>query len=268
MDRLTPEVVDAVRAGLKGKRLEKFDASVAVINAALGRGGWLPGESRSATTGFGSGCGIKWNLNYFHDDQHSHNFALMMCCNYGSNPRGEINEAAYDALFSAVNVSRKTGKETPVTKGFTREFVKAWVAICAEAREAVGMLNESRPAPVITKIGLSPKVTATLKEMSLDIDLPSIKMAEIKYREVQAKNKKGETVTIKVPYVAWTPGTKFGRSRFHQGCQACGKHIPSGMYVPIEADDLKSGDHCGFWIGCDCARNIFGVKDIGVEKTA
>ena len=69
-------------------------------------------------------------------------------------------------------------------------------------------------------------------------------------------------------FVDWTPGTQMGRSRFSYGCkcEACGKSIPSGRFVAIEADDMNSGDHIGLWIGQDCARNIFGVKDEGMDR--
>jgi hypothetical protein len=258
MKSLTPELVTTVQNELTGKRLEKFNESVRIINESLSLNGWTPRGSVKSNSGFYQGCGIKMPYHYGQGDAA---FALHMCLAYGS-PCGVDVLDQIHRLFS-----------TPVVKKHTVAFVKAWVALCMEKYEAMELLNSYRPLPVITAIGLSPKVTATLKEMALDINLPSIKMAEIKYHKVPALDRKGhprfnqfgERMMDSIPYVAWTPGTVFGKSRFDCGCQACGKRIPSGMYVPIEADDLKSGDHCGFWIGCDCARNIFGVKDQGIE---
>jgi hypothetical protein len=200
---------------------------------------------------------------------HGPSFALLMCLSYGSAVGCDVSRIV-SSLETMTNGAGKLvrGKQTIA-------FINAWVALCAEKVQAVELLDEARPLPVITEIGLSPRVTTTLKEMSLDVDLPSIKMAKISKRMVPGHsrttgepllNRDGTPHLVPQYYVDWTPGTQMGRSRFNSGCQACGKSIPSGMFVPIEADDLKSGDHIGLWIGCDCARNIFGVKDIGVEK--
>lgn len=280
MNGLNPELVAIIRSEMKGAWLKKFDESVEVLNISAAMGGWTPRGSVKAQSGFYQGCGISMpdTSSYMktgkilngpygeYEEQvpnpyHEASFALLMCLKYGSAVGCSVDHIV--AMLETM-LHPKTSK---LVRGkHSMPFISAWVALCNQKYELSQALTEARPLPVITKIGLSPKVTATLKEMNLDINLSSITMAEIKYREVLQKNKKGEDVLVKVPYVKWTPGTRFGRSRFHEGCQACGKRIPSNMYVPIEADDLKSGDHCGFWIGCDCARNIFGVQDIGIEK--
>jgi hypothetical protein len=137
-------------------------------------------------------------------------------------------------------------------------------------------LDASRPVPVITAIGLSPRVTATLKECNLDVDLPSIKLAKIDFRWVRAYEdgkpafrKDGKPRMEKCYFVEWSQGIKHGCSRFADGghCEACGKRIPSQRYVPIEATCKKQG-LISMWIGCDCAKNIFGIKDAGIDKNA
>jgi hypothetical protein len=128
----------------------------------------------------------------------------------------------------------------------------------------------------VTAIGLSPKVTATLTGMNLDLDLPSITPAEIEAYKVQGRNTKtgdllfdrsGAPVMQTAYRVRWSRGTQLNMSRFHDGCQACGKWIPSGEYVPIEAECKRLKVRVGLWLGRDCARNIFGVKDAGIPKT-
>ena len=262
--KLTQENIEIVRATLKGAKLAKFNESVGILEASLAQNGWITGGSRSAHKGFGQGCGIKYHPTYQHTPEYRQDFDLQMSVTYGS-VAIELGDAI-DRMFASGVVKKK----------FTRQFVEAWIAVCNEAYEIRQYLTGLRPAPVITEIGLSPKVTATLTEMNLDIKLPSIKMARIAYRQIPAfgkdgqplLNRFGQQIYESIPYVDWTPGTQFGRSRFSYGCkcEACGKSIPSGMFVPIEADDQKSGDHIGMWIGCDCARNIFGIKDIGIEK--
>ncbi len=262
--KLTQQNIEIVRSTMKGAKLAKFNESVGILEASLAQNGWITGGSRSAHKGFGQGSGINYNPRWNFSPEHPEDFNLGMCMVYGS--ANIITSGAIDRMFASGLVKKK----------FTRQYVEAWIAVCKEAYEASEYLTGLRPAPVITAIGLSPKVTATLTEMNLDIKLPSIKMARIAYRKIPAfgkdgqplLNRFGQQIYESIPYVDWTPGTKFGRSRFSYGCkcEACGKSIPSGMFVPIEADDQKSGDHIGMWIGCDCARNIFGIKDIGVEK--
>jgi hypothetical protein len=89
--------------------------------------------------------------------------------------------------------------------------------------------------------------------------------AELEY----ALNKDGTRKQENYNVVVWSDGIIHGKSRFAgNGCHACGKHIPSGRFVPVEAHDKKSNKTISLWLGCDCAKNIFGIKDIGVEKTA
>lgn len=264
MQSLTAELVATVQKYLKGKKLEKFNESVKVINDSLTLGGWVSRGSVKANSGFYQGV-IKYNIPYEHAPEHGEDFALMMALNYGRGTTELGN--AIDRLYV---------KPTVNTKKFPREFVEAWVALSNEKVTATEFLNDCRPLPVVTAIGLSPRVTATLIEMNLDIELPSIKLAEIGRRMVPGFKRDGSPLLdrtgnpILVPeyFVKWTPGTAMGKGRFSYGCkcEACGKSIPSGRFVAIEADDKRSGSHIGLWIGQDCASNIFGVKDAGVER--
>lgn len=273
MKGLSPESVAIVQQFMKGVRLKKFNESVAVLNESLAQGAWTKRGSVKAQSGFYQGCGVHYDP-YKPGQGHTREYALSaslsMCLRYGQTPQTLENDAMTEEAIALI--------PPEAMKGTTVAFIHAWIALCIEKDLAVSILNAARPLPVITSIGLSPKVTATLKEMDLDINLPSIEMAKLGIRMVPGFDKSGEPLlnpdgsSLLVPhyFVDWTPGTKFNRSRFSHGnrCQACGKPIPSGRYVPIEADDLTSGDHLGFWIGCDCARNIFGIKDVGIERKA
>lgn len=78
--------------------------------------------------------------------------------------------------------------------------------------------------------------------------------------------------------VQWAKGTKFA-SRFaykhgattgHQECHLCAKAIPSGRFIPTTAK-IADGTILGMWVGEDCARKFFGIKnfkkDQVVERT-
>ena len=273
MKQITPNLVATVRTALKGKKLEKFDASIAILNESLAQGGWTTRGSVKVNSGFYQGiANVDFSVGYKDGKPikgHEEASMLMFCLRWGHDM-----EEADVAIAYPFFVGRSGFK-------LSLEVVKAWAALCNERFDACDILDEARPLPVITAIGLSPKVTKTLTECNLDLDLPSIKMAKLEARERPAfkwnkKTEKSEPVmcddgtqaTETYYVVVWSDGIEHNMSRFCGGCQACGKNIPSGRYVPIEAQDKKSGKLISMWLGCDCAKNIFGVKDIGVERAA
>lgn len=260
---LTPSLVSTVRSSLRGARLAKFDASIQVLNDSLAQGAWIPRGSVKADSGFYQGLAsgtrgkVEARVQELALSDRDTAFAFEMCFRFG-------NPVTAEQLASAAS------RLTPVEM--------AWARLCTEKRQAKAELDASRPAPRITAIGLSPRVTATLTEMGLDIDLPTIKMAKIDFYEVPAREKDGSPkfhrdgtpVMVRVYYVSWSKGIRHGMSRFAGrgcNCEACGKHIPSGRFVPVEATCRKNG-LVSMWLGCDCARSIFGIKDEGIDPNA
>lgn len=278
MKTLNLKNIEIVTKNLSGKRLETFLVSLNLIQASLEAGGWVPGASRSSDKGFSQGCGksIEVPPRPKFDDP----------ANPMYEPRYEVEwclRSAYatpsDEQIQMVlnDLSEKELKKV------SKEMIVAWCALCQEKREAVKWLDASRPLPVVTAIGLSPKVTKTLKDMNLDLDLPSIKLAKIDFRMVpklhmdpkgdkfgqEMIGRDGEVIMEREYFVSWSEGILHGQSRFTASmgqCEACGKGIPSGRFVPIEAFDKKRNNLVSMWLGCDCAKNIFGVKDIGLKK--
>jgi len=158
------------------------------------------------------------------------------------------------------------------------EAVGAWfrneTTAIAQVDEFIANYEQAQRPPEITSKGLSPKVTKTLFEMDLDIDLSTVKVPPI--RKVGEKPKLnaqgepimrfGEPVMEDIHKVIWPTNTKFGMSRFSNGggCEACGKQIPSGWFVPIVAECKKVG-LVGLFIGRDCAGRIFRIKNEGID---
>lgn len=260
--KLSQKSIDIVKSEMKGKRLEKFLNSVRSINDSLDAGGWLPKVSRSSNSGFYQGCGIDAQK----EEDEFDIFPLYMTLKYGHGFDGNLEE-----LESMIKMLTK---ET--LKNHSLKFVRAWVELCNQKTVAIEHLDSLRPLTVLTKIGLSRKVTTTLKEMNLDIDIPSIKRAEIDYKFIPMRDLKGELMygregeclLDKRYYVKWSKGIIHRQSRFNLSgtCHACGKTIPSCRFVPIEAFDNKSKKLVSFWVGCDCAKNIFGIKDVGISQ--
>lgn len=279
MKSLNTKNIAIVSKFLKGNRLKKFLESVNCYQASLAAGGWLPKMSISADKGFGQGCGVN-----------------IECDSSGHMSKSEVVRARYE-----IDWCLRSGYTSPTyyemklvaddlsaeeRKKVSPEFLIAWCSLCVEKKAARHFLDSLRPLPVITAIGLSPKVTKTLKDMNLDIDLPSIKLAKIDYRYVpkrhnDPKSKNFGKIMISttdndseycvldtIPFINWTKGIVHGQSRFTHTtghCEACGKNIPSWRFVAIEAKDKKSNRLVSFLLGCDCAKNIFGIKDVGVD---
>lgn len=273
MDQIDPTLVTAVTSKLKlGKRRDGILASIAVLNVSLAQGGWTPRGAQSAGKGFTNGLVSVGRLP--HEDSYGGQYyepahALSSALRFGSANYGLTVESTreYLDLYEVRALMRE--------KKISTELVIAWVALVCAVADARAELDECRPVPVVTAIGLSRKVTTTLQECNLDIDLPTIKPAKISFylepwyddQGVRKLNRKGQPAFKRIYFVDWSEGVQHGRSRFRAGCQACGKRIPSGRYVPVEATCRKQGP-ISLWLGCDCARNIFGIKDIGIDRDA
>lgn len=73
-----------------------------------------------------------------------------------------------------------------------------------------------------------------------------------------------------VGIVQWHKDTKFDsrfRSRYGvngRECELCAKSIPSGRFVPVTGKGANGVIH-GAWIGEDCARKFFGIKNFKKE---
>lgn len=248
---LSPEMersVSVVADFLKGAKRGKFLASIDAIKASLEQGSWIPRGLAKAQSGFYQGI-----VNKFPESA-PYPFELKQCLRYGS---------------------PYWGPEMPEVPGVPTPVLTAWIQATREVARITKLLNEARPKPVVTPIGLSPKVTKTLTEMDLNLDLSTVREADLLKRERQDVDKHGklrftrdgEPIMVAYYVVKWSPGVKLHMSRFSHGggCEACGKPIPSGRFVPIEAQCRKHG-LVGLWVGMDCAKNIFGIKDQGIER--
>lgn len=279
MNSLNQKLVKTVADFLAPGKRTKFLNSVNLLNECLKVGEWVPHASRKVESGFYQGlskCNFKRDYNSKNEKGQALALNLSFTIQYGHLFQGDLDLAIAVIYQYFDNHPDYTapGKEKPSFK-VPEEVLRAWVTLCSEKHDSVLFLNHTRPKAVKTTIGLSSKVTKTLKETGLDIDLSTVKEA-IRYRLVQAENKQGkplykangEPLMVYEAYVEFSEGCKFGQTRFlNPGCcEACGKPIPSRMFVPIEAKDKLSGHQIGMWIGTDCAKNIFGVKDIGIEK--
>lgn len=287
MKTLTQSLIDQVRAAFKGKRLERLNASLAVLSESIAQGAWTTRGSAKARSGFYQGIA---NARL---DESWKKLQEFGTAGYEHAACAEGVESLL-RFGSSFRVCRSTSQGVGFHKGTELDFgwgirtlrehgnlklsdvtIRAWRDLLAEVAEVTALLDVTRPLPVVTPIGLSPKVTTTLKEMNLDLDIKTVKPAKIVTDYVDALDKFNRPIKVAVPRVEWTKGIVHGTSRFAGGtwagspqCHACGKNIPSRMYTPVEAYDTKGQRLVSLWLGCDCARNIFGIKYSGIAKGA
>lgn len=269
MNKLDQNLIDTISSQLKGKKLEKFIESINAINDSIEAGGWIRGASKKRSIGFNDpGAFEIIEVPYDHEDRQLVR-DLKIYIHYGS---AKIK----------INIE-ECSKYIALKNKFTLDFVVAWSELKSSVYDACKELDLARPLPVVTEIGISATVTKTLKEMNLDIDLKTIKLAKISHRMEPRLNqtpsspdfgkpfldKEGKVIMERVYYVDWSKGIKHNQSRFADKpnhCHACGHKISSGRFVPIEAYDNNQGSVISMWLGCDCSKNIFGIKDIGIKK--
>jgi hypothetical protein len=258
--------VEVLAQHFKGKRLEVFMESVAVIRESVSLGGWVKRGQQRASKGLNKGLasqkGLR-ELNIDHDDprRRSLHYCWMALC-FGWHLRQEDLDVATDGDLAYLVPS------VPI------EVTRAWLRLMVAVREIFADLDASRPLPVYTEIGLSPKVTATLLDATNGLDLTTRRVCPMKWRWGPGFDKHGKVILdqdgkpkmFKHYYPDWPEGTAFGSSRFsHCDCEACGKTIPSRWVVPVLIDDRQGTTH-GFFFGRDCTANILGIKDVGIAK--
>jgi hypothetical protein len=150
------------------------------------------------------------------------------------------------------------------------EYQKAFAPVAA----AVAELDEARPPPVFTSIGVSPTLTATLTDLGFIGDL-KVSVCPIRWEKRETTDKDGKKHTFFIGILLWPEGTVHGASRYrgtdiHEQCEACGHAIKRIFnWVPLVLEGAGQPPK-SLWVGRDCAKSIFGVKmdgDLDIEET-
>lgn len=160
---------------------------------------------------------------------------------------------------AALNIS-KTAKKAMTPSG-KLNFKYAMEPV----EELMAKWDATRPPPVFTTMGLSPTVTATMKQFGA-VKVEVCPMRFEKRERIDPKTKK--TVYYTVAILLWPEGTVHGNSKYqgthaNSQCEACGHAIKAAYnWVPLViwgADEKPQS----LWTGHDCARNLFGIKLTG-----
>lgn len=272
LNEVTEAQIEVLRKGLSEKNFKKALAAIGMINESARAGGWLKGQKRTAEINYRQ----KSKMAKIANDVYESLYQEMR------NHAGEKYAELLNKWKIAFSVYHAVTQYTPFpsqeefsliadqyeTDAF--DLLPEMAAVNAAIAQTVEALNNLHPKPVITPVGLSPKVQATLLECNLSLDLATIQYPKMEARVCEEMDKSGRVYKITYYVPIWPDDTQHGMSRFaglRPGCcEACGKTIPSGRMVPVQVKDIGYGCHVSLWVGEDCAKKIFGIKANGITK--
>jgi len=185
MKGLSKELLEIVLPSFKGKKLEKLQNSIKLLEESLELGSWVKYASVKVPSGFQKLYEVPYDvhcegekLSMYHKN-YADVDAIKRVMAYGvapetvrdfvhhfddngnkvpkPEPREANIEEAHALLCQCTNTKGKALKMPSL------EVVNAWIELNKERKAISKWLDASRKPPVITEIGLSPLVTATLK---------------------------------------------------------------------------------------------------------
>lgn len=265
--KLTESNIEIFRPYLPANKVTQFEEHLNYLRQSMELMGWVPQASRSRSKLF-VGLKLKSQFKMIEaSKEEESNFTFEERSAYREE-REAVNRMKWivkDSSFPHRDEFEKFVKYLP--KKFKQEELSPIEALCKfkkEVRDIHVILDSLRPLPVKTEAGISPRVHDTLDFIGLEegLDLSTVRMPPIVYvlKLINGKEKY-------IPKIQWPFATQFGASRFtaYTGhCEACGKLIPSGDFLPVLIDTKKGTPLCMI-VGRDCAKNLFGVKAEGFK---
>ena len=228
-----------------GKSLENAKVAVELLKASEAQGSWVPKASQKVRAALGKANVAKKTL-----------LKLMPAHTYKS-PKDETAlyyALTYGSLGNLLLVDFTTSNlPVPVL-----QYVRDFQPVAALLKK----LDDTRPKPVFTALGVSPTVTATLTRLNLKPETVRICPIEWYEVEVQVNGKPQRQWRAKL---LWPVGAVHGASKFHatannQQCQACGHAIRNAYnWVPLLLDGAD-GKTYSLWVGKDCSKKLFGIE--------
>ncbi len=233
-----------------GKSLENAKAALVLLKQSEELGCWIPGASRKVTAALG-----KANLAAKLDKQwlasHSYKVSKRSSTAYFAVKYGSFcHTDGFDFSFEGEG------------EDFIPESILAFCRACQPVATLVKLLDNTRPKPVITSMGVSPTVTATITRLNLKPE--SVRVCPVEWYEAKVLVNGKEQTQWKARLL-WPAGTVHGASKFHatkdnQQCQACGHAIKNPFnWVPLLVDGVD-GKTYSLWVGKDCSKKLFGIE--------
>lgn len=285
---MPPPAIDreAVLAWFTGKAREKAAVALDGVLRSVEQGWWEPKVSRSARAALSKANvaqaalrgptprvpnrkpGICLGLDLIGPrvgGQYSNamGYTLSSAMQYGSLDR--LDDVHPDALRAACLNER----ERIVVEHALRYF-DAFAPLARAMRE----LDDTRPQPVFTYLGVSLTVTETIE--GLNLKPGTVRVCPVKWTRVQVIDPKtNRKVWTWEGHLDWPENTVHGASRYsvsaanNRQCQACGHAIQRPEnWAPLLIDGDKDNRPHALWVGRDCAEDLFGIKVKGDMRFA
>lgn len=264
----------AVLGWFTGKAREKASSALDAVEACLVQGYWVKGVSRRVRASLNK-AGVASRLGRDNEGwldrlgvpagELAFDAKYRELREIGWNIRSYLCYNAYEALArvdfaKAINAITASGLNTTkdAEKVLVIESARRYAADFAPVAAALAQLDSTRPPPVVTELGASPTVTATLARLGA----AKATICQIKWEKVARADGKG---WYYVGTLLWPEGTVHGASRYNgtnqnDQCEACG-HAIRNIYnwVPLVMDGPGQPPK-SLWVGRDCAATLFGIK--------
>jgi hypothetical protein len=282
---ITQSLVNSSATLLSGKSQQKFFASIDVLNRALDNDQW---ESRGQSkVEMGLRGFIKYSdfpsygLSGWDHKTNKVESAMESVLFYGFGVFDKDEEL--DRMKNNMDEVKSIIAKLKTKKGRTEDAIISAINMMIEVKRAFDYLNSVVVQSKLDISSLSDRQRDTLSSSLVDIDFMSLRLAKIVYpvtivpvypQFASAENKNHRAtacysvnVFAQVPAIEWEQGTIFGATgkQGHQ-CDACGKNIPSQMFVFLQATCKRTGRTLGLQFGTDCAHRMLNVKSDGVRR--
>jgi len=257
---LTEQQKDTILSWFKPHTKAHENAKVALqlINDSLAEGSWLPKASRRVAAALNKsqlaiqlGRAIEKKL-----EVRKHNNSNIHL------PSHRVVGHLLYGEFRAMQTAKLD--ETLLDDSDKREVMRYQLAFAPVAR-LMAILDDTRPKPTFTTLGVSPTITTTLADMGVSLLPGTVRLCPLEWRQIEVTRAGGVKVKTWIAISLWPANTVHGRSRFSTAdhCEACGHRIKNPFnWVPLLLDDAAGVPH-SLMVGKDCAASVFGIKLTG-----
>lgn len=242
----TKTAFDSVLVWFSGTSLVNAKDALALLDASIKHGSWLPGASRKVRAAMGKANVAKKQIKTDRDYRASRiSNDLDSAIRYGAFHSGFTTYTAEELATVSLEAQAYITDMQPVVREMDR-------------------LDATRPVPTFTLMNASPLISSHLKGLGVT----AVEVCPMEYIEVEYTDEKGKKAYRTIVRLKWPAGTQHGTSKFAYGtnhnaqCHACGHAIKNAFnWVPMVLTTKKG--LASYWVGRDCAETLFGVKLTG-----
>jgi hypothetical protein len=263
-----PTLSSSFLCWFSGKALQRATEAFALLERSVAMGEWLPKASQHCRAAFRQANEPRKILNRNRWIEQLRNPGDTDYRNAGRSIQRAIAYGQWQWL-SDVDFRRLVLDPGDATLSADEQRVVAEIArLWGDFRPilaAMSVLDRTRPRPVFTALGVSRRISGTLR----DLGAVKVEVCQIEYQRIATTDAKGAKSWRWVARLLWPEGTVHGSSRYgvsqagNRQCEACGHAIQNpGNWVPLVVW-RKAALPQSLWVGRECAKSLFGIKMVG-----